>query len=285
MQQYIQHIRRELSGLYTSSEITFLNRLILEKVCDVPFTEITEDKINHLSSLQSEKLEDILVRLRNGEPHQYVLGETEFYGRLFGVNADVLIPRPETEELVEWIISDHQPLRRFFLDIGTGSGCIAVTLAKELAHAEVDAWDISEKALAVAKDNAFRHKADVHFSRVDILLPKVPLRTYDVIVSNPPYVLESEKECMERNVLDFEPHEALFVPEDKPLLFYERIGALAKEMLSENGTLYVEINRSKGEHVSQLFLKQGLSTVEIRNDISGNARMIRARKKSNHEEV
>ena len=282
MQQYIQHIRHELSGLYTSSEIAVLTRLILEEVCGTPFAGITADKINHLSRLQSGKLEDILARLKKGEPHQYVFGETEFYGRLFRVNSDVLIPRPETEELVEWVVSEHSPGERFFLDIGTGSGCIAITLAKEIPHAQVDAWDISEKAIAVAAGNAFRHKADIRFLQLDILAPFTPVKSYDVIVSNPPYVAESEKAGMEHNVLAFEPHEALFVPEDKPLLFYERIAALAMEMLHEQGKLYVEINRSKEELVSQLFRQKGFSSVEIRNDISGNPRMIRAEKKVDH---
>ena len=282
MQQHIQHIRHELSGLYSSSEIAVLTRLILEEVCSVPFAGITADKINHLSRLQGEKLEDILSRLKKGEPHQYVFGETEFYGRLFRVNSDVLIPRPETEELVEWVVSEHSAGQRFFLDIGTGSGCIAITLAKEIPHAQVDAWDISEKALAVAAGNAFSLKADVHFSQLDILAPFTPDKCYDVIVSNPPYVPESEKAGMEPNVLDFEPHQALFVPEDEPLLFYDRIAALAMGMLHEQGKLYVEINRSKEDLVAQLFCENGFSSVEIRKDISGNSRMIRAVKTVDH---
>lgn len=282
MQQHIQHIRHELSGLYTSSEIAALTRLILEEVCRVPFAGIMADKINHLSRLQNEKLEDILSRLKNGEPHQYVFGETEFYGRRFRVNAAVLIPRPETEELVEWIVSEHIPGQRFFLDIGTGSGCIAITLAKEIPHAQVDAWDISEKALAVAVENAFRLKADVHFSQLDILAPFTSDKGYDVIVSNPPYVAESEKAGMDPRVIDFEPHQALFVPEDEPLLFYDRIAALARGMLHEQGKLYVEINRSKADPVAQLFCEKGFSSVEIRKDISGNSRMIRAVKTVYH---
>jgi release factor glutamine methyltransferase len=282
MQQHIQHIRHELSELYTSSEIAVLTRLILEEVCSVPFGRIMADKINHLSRLQNEKLEGILFRLKRGEPHQYVFGETEFYGRPFRVNSDVLIPRPETEELVEWVVSDHISGDHFFLDIGTGSGCIAITLAKEIPYAQVDAWDISEKALAVAADNAFRLKADVHFSQLDILASFTPDRRYDVIVSNPPYVTESEKAVMDPKVIDFEPHQALFVPDDEPLLFYDRIASLAREMLHEQGKLYMEINSSTGSLVAQLFREKGFSSVEIKKDISGNSRMIRAVKTEDH---
>jgi release factor glutamine methyltransferase len=282
MQQHIRHIRHELSGQYSSSEIAVLTRLMLEEVCRVPFASIMADKINHLSRLQVEKLEDILSRLKRGEPYQYVFGVTAFYGREFRVNSDVLIPRPETEELVEWVVAEHSAGHRFFLDIGTGSGCIAITLAKEIPQAQVDAWDISEKALAVAAGNAFRLGADVHFTQCDILAPFTPDKSYDVIVSNPPYVTESEKAGMDRNVLDFEPHQALFVPEDEPLLFFDRIAALAMAMLHEQGKLYVEINMSKADAVARLFCEKGFTSVEIRKDISGNARMIRAVKTVDH---
>ncbi len=285
MQQHIQHIRRELNGLYTPSEITVLTRLILEEVCGLPYVVITDNKINHLSRSQAEKLDDILIRLKKGEPYQYVFGETEFYGKMFKVTGNVLIPRPETEELVEWIVSEQHGGSLLFLDIGTGSGCIAVALATEVEHAQVDAWDISEEALVVAAENASRNKAAVHFSRVDIFQPVTPLKKYDVIVSNPPYVTESEKKEMDRNVLDFEPHEALFVPDDRPLLFYERIVALAEELLHDGGRLYFEINRNMSEQVAALLRDAGFRTIEIKSDISGNPRMIRAQKSTAHEET
>ena len=227
-------------------------------------------------------MNDILSRLKNGEPYQYVLGEAEFYGRRFKVTGDVLIPRPETEELVEWVVSDAGDKRSRYLDIGTGSGCIAVTLAKEIANARVDAWDISEKALEVAAENAHHNKAQVNFSQVDILRPLTVSGRYDVIVSNPPYVTEAEQKDMSRNVLDFEPHVALFVPDNRPLLFYERIADLAKELLHDGGRLYFEINRDMAEAVATLLYNEGLQAVEVRNDLSGNPRMIRALKPGNH---
>ncbi|MCE5204626.1 MAG: peptide chain release factor N(5)-glutamine methyltransferase [Porphyromonadaceae bacterium] len=285
MQQYIQHIRRELNRLYTSSEIAVLTRLIVEELLGDQNIYFTNDKINHLSRLQVEKMEDILSRLKRGEPYQYVFGKTEFYGRMFKVTGDVLIPRPETEELVEWIVSEPYEGSRFILDIGTGSGCIAITLAKEIAHARVDAWDISEKALAVAAENAARNSAGVRFSRTDIFQKLPDSEKYDLIVSNPPYVTESEKKLMERNVLDFEPHEALFVPDNRPLLFYERIVSLTGELLEDGGRLYFEINRGMAEPVAALLRDAGFHAVEIKNDISGNPRMIRAVKPASHGQV
>jgi len=282
MQQHIQRIRRELSGVYTSSEIAVLARLIMEELLDDQNIYITNDKINHLSRLQIEKMEDILSRLKRGEPYQYVFGKTEFYGRMFKVNGDVLIPRPETEELIEWIVSEPYERSRFILDIGTGSGCIAITLAKEITHARVDAWDISEKALAVAAENASWNNAEVHFSLADIFQKPPRTEKYDLIVSNPPYVMESEKKQMERNVLDFEPHEALFVPDNRPLLFYERITSLTGELLEDGGRLYFEINRGMAEPVDALLRDTGFHAVEVKNDISGNPRMIRAVKSVSH---
>lgn len=280
--QHIQYIRHELSGLYTPSEIAVLARIILEEVYGESHHLLTDDKINHLSLSETEKMNDILSRLKNGEPYQYVLGEAEFYGRRFKVTGDVLIPRPETEELVEWVVSDARDKRSSYLDIGTGSGCIAVTLAKEIANARVDAWDISEKALEVAAENAHHNKAQVNFSQVDILRPLTVSGRYDVIVSNPPYVTEAERKEMSRNVLDFEPHVALFVPDNHPLLFYERIADLAKELLHDGGRLYFEINREMAEALVTLLYNEGLQAVEVRNDLSGNPRMIRAQKPVNH---
>ena len=281
MQQLINLIRRELSGLYTASEIAVLTRLIFGEVYGNQQNIVTNDKINHLSHLQTEKLDDILSRLKKGEPYQYVLGETEFYGRMFKVTGDVLIPRPETEELVEWVVSESHD-GNLFLDIGTGSGCIAVTLAKEVAHAQVEAWDISEKALALAAENAVRNEAVVRFSQVDVLRTPTPAGKYDVIVSNPPYVMESEKKEMELNVLNFEPHEALFVPDDRPLLFFEAIASFAREFLRGGGRLYFEINRSMAEPLSAMLRDIGFCGVEVKNDISGNPRMIRAAKPVSH---
>lgn len=284
MQQTIQTIRRELNGLYTSSEISVLTRLILEEVCNTSFAGIATDKINHLSGFQTRKMEDILSRLKRGEPHQYVMGKTLFYGMEFRVTADVLIPRPETEELVEWILTENKSENPAVLDIGTGSGCIAIALARKIPNADVRAWDISEHALNIAAENAEKNDVTVHFSRQDILQPMTPGMTYDIVVSNPPYVMESEAEDMERNVLDFEPHEALFVPDVNPLLFYERIADTAIAMLNDGGRLYFEINRSKGPEIVEMLGDRGFVEIKLRQDISGNDRMIRAEKPRVHGE-
>lgn len=282
MQHAIQSIRQELEGVYTSSEITVLHRLILEEVCGTPFAGTTDDKINNFSGLQARKLEDILSRLKKGEPHQYVFGKSEFYGIELKVTPDVLIPRPETEELVEWILSENRSVDSMILDIGTGSGCIAVALGKKLPHAAIYAWDISGKALEVAAENAKNNGVVVHFTRRDILLTFSTEVFFDVIVSNPPYVMESEKRTMEENVLHFEPHDALFVPDNDPLLFYERIADVALEMLNARGRLYFEINRKKGEMICAMLQEKGYVDVVLRKDISGNFRMIRAVKPDDH---
>ncbi|WP_298650431.1 peptide chain release factor N(5)-glutamine methyltransferase [uncultured Proteiniphilum sp.] len=282
MQHSVRHILQELNGLYSKSEISVLAQLILEEVCDDSFTGITTDKINHLSRSELRKAEDIVCRLKNGEPVQYVLGKTEFYGIPFMITPDVLIPRPETEELVEWILSGNRQIGRSVLDIGTGSGCIAVTLAKKMSDARVYAWDISEKALKVASENARLNGVTVHFSVRDVFQPVGIDPVFDVIVSNPPYVTESEKATMEANVLGFEPHEALFVPNDHALLFYERIADVASELLYNNGELYFEINREKGPEVCDMLRGKGFARVELRKDISGNDRMVRALKPEGH---
>ncbi len=274
MQHSVQHILQELEGLYTRQEISVLTQLILEEVCD--------NKINHLSGSGLRKAEDIAFRLKSGEPIQYILGKTEFYGMPFMVTPDVLIPRPETEELVEWILAGNRQPGFSVLDIGTGSGCIAVTLAKKIHGANVYAWDISERALKVASENAFLNCVNVRFSLRDIFQPVDNSPIFDVIVSNPPSVTESEKTTMEANVLGFEPHGALFVPDDHALIFYERIADVALTSLYNGGELYFEINRDKGTEVCDKLRSKGFTHIELRKDISGNDRMVRAIKPDDH---
>ena len=257
-----------------------LTRIIIEEVYGVPFYSLNSDKINNLSRSSLTKAEDIINRLKNREPIQYILGETEFYGLRFKIDENVLIPRQETEELVEWIISDNINYNDCtILDIGTGSGCIAVTLASKLTHASVYAWDISSGALSVAAENADRHGVNVKMSKQDVLKEIVVSDRYDVIVSNPPYILESEKSEMEDNVLLFEPHQALFVTNDNPLLFYHRISDIANNLLNVGGHLYFEINRGMGDEIVRLLINKGYSNVQMRKDISGNQRMVKAEKK------
>lgn len=276
MQHSVLHLLKKLDGLYTQSELSILSHLIVEEVCgNASMLRIT-DKNSHLSNSELKKVLDIVDRLENREPIQYIVGKTEFYGFPFFVSPDVLIPRPETEELVEWIIAENKKSGLLMLDIGTGSGCIAVTLAKKIVNSEIYAWDISEKALEVASRNALLNNVNVVFAEQDILQPVDKKECFDVIVSNPPYVTESEKISMDPNVLDFEPHGALFVPDDHALLFYERIADVALLLLHNGGKLYFEINREKGRQVCNMLADRGFTQVELKKDLSGNDRMVRA---------
>ena len=276
MQNPKYFIKSELKDLYSPDEISSLTRLILEKEFAVPFADILACKFNHLSDAEMQKLTEIVGKLKNSEPIQYILGETDFFGLAFYVNGSVLIPRPETEELVQWVLesAENKPMK--ILDIGTGSGCIAVTLAKKLPSAEVHAWDISEDALEVARKNAERNGVKVIFVKRDMLLEPVSDEKFDIIVSNPPYVTEVEKTEMQENVLNFEPHLALFVPDDNALVFYEKIADFALTNLNKGGKLFFEINRAKGTDIARLLEEKGFKNIELRKDISGNERMVMA---------
>lgn len=272
-----EYIRNQLIDLYTRSEIRVFSKLILKDVCNLSLTDIMVCKFNELSDKEKQKIVSIVKRLRSKEPIQYILGKTEFYGLNFKVNSSVLIPRPETEELVEWILLDIKKIDPHVLDIGTGSGCIAIALAKNLQYASVEGWDISEKALEIATENSKLNDVSVQFSKVDVLKENSFQNQYDIIVSNPPYIKESEKGIMEENVLSFEPHVALFVPNKEPLIFYDRIADIAKKQLKNGGMLYFEINQAKGDEVTQLLKTKGFVDVELKKDISGNERMVRGK--------
>ena len=276
MHQIIRHIRQELGEHYSLSETNALARIILEEVSGFTFADIASGKFSNLSDWQERKLQQILSRLKKGEPFQYVLGKTIFYGIGLRVGPEVLIPRPETEELVEWIIADSGESPAAILDIGTGSGCIAIALAVNMRQAAVHAWDISVAALQLAQENARLNRAEVLFRQHDILEPFPVEAQYDLIVSNPPYIPQSEKTSMDRIVTAYEPGEALFVPDSNPLLFYERIASLAGERLTERGRLFFEIHRSRGEEVCVMLHEKGFRDVELRKDLSGNERMVRA---------
>ncbi|MDD6209066.1 MAG: peptide chain release factor N(5)-glutamine methyltransferase [Bacteroidales bacterium] len=282
MQQAIRHIKNSLSPLYPQGEIRIFTRLILHKLCGIPPYRQLSDKDIKLSESQFHKIEDCLTRLLKEEPIQYILGETEFSNLTFAVTPDVLIPRPETEELVEKILSDQKNKKIKILDIGTGSGCIAITLKKYLRNAEVYAIDISEKAIEIAKLNATHNYIEVSFFQHDIFRPLSQIpdfpETFDLIVSNPPYVMEAEKEIMQNNVLNFEPHTALFVPDKTPLLFYRRIAEVAMSYLCKNGSLYLEINALLGQETSRLIEEYGFKDIEIIKDLSNKERFIKARK-------
>lgn len=278
MQLSDEYIFDALSGIYSREEIRVFIRYILEDVCNVSFAGVSSCKFNNLSDAQAQKIKDIVQRLRQQEPIQYILGKTEFYGLPFLVSPDALIPRPETEELVEWIVAENKLESPKILDIGCGSGCVSVTLAKKIPGAEVHAWDVSHAALELTRKNAALNNTKVHTSQTDVLKLNGFDAVFDVIVSNPPYVLETEKAEMEKNVLDFEPHIALFVPDSNPLLFYDKITDLALTNLSPHGKLYFEVNREKGHDVKEMLQKKGFTNAELRKDISGNNRMVRAEK-------
>ena len=277
MQAAIIHIRSELQGLYPDTEIKSFSNLIIEKISGFSRTEIIVNKNTLFSEKQRHVIENFIAKLKEYIPIQYILGETEFFGLPFRVNESVLIPRPETEELVDWIRNENDRNANLgILDIGTGSGCIAISLKHEFTNATVDAFDISEKALETAQSNATLNKLEVNFSKVDILNTPEMEQKWDIIVSNPPYVTELEKSGILPNVLDYEPHLALFVPDNNPLLFYHCIAIFAQQHLKPRGKLYFEINRQFGKATVDLLTAMGFGNVELRKDISGNDRMVRA---------
>jgi release factor glutamine methyltransferase len=223
-----------------------------------------------------------LQRLAKNEPVQYIIGETEFYGRKFKVNPSVLIPRPETEELVAWVVADYRAqTQHSFLDLGCGSGCISISLAKELPDNQVFALDISEPALALAQENALLNQAQIKFIQADILQLSPDfsyqnqLPAFDCMVSNPPYVRAREKAQMSANVLDFEPELALFVADDTPLIFYQKICQYAHYQLVKGGNIYFEINESLAKEMTQLLNSEGFESIELRNDLRGKPRMMK----------
>lgn len=270
----VSHIRRALQECFSAQEAANISRIVCCEMLGQSTVDYYLGKDITLSLKEKQELDGILSRLRNFEPIQYIQGTARFLGRTFRVAPGVLIPRPETEELVETMLKEISPLSRI-LDVGTGSGCIAISLSKELPDAKVSAWDISEEALTIASANNEALQASVRFCQRDVLtcLPDVGER-YDVIVSNPPYVIESEKQDMERNVLDWEPFQALFVSDNDPLLFYRRIAELGKVMLVPEGRLYFEINRAFGEAVAAMLREQGYANPRILKDISGNDRIV-----------
>lgn len=277
MQNAIKHIQSELQGLYPETEIRSFGNLIVQKLTGFSRTQIILNKNTIFSEKQLHTIKSFIEKLKKFVPIQYILGETEFYGLTFIVNNSVLIPRPETEELVAWIDTENKKDATLqILDIGTGSGCIAIALKHELQNSTIDAFDISEKALETALNNAKYNNLEVNFLLVDILNPSDFGKKWDIIVSNPPYIPEQEKVEIEPNVLDHEPHLALFVPDNDPLLFYRNIAYFAKNHLQPGGKLYFEIHRKFGESCVKLLSEMGFQDIELRKDISGNDRMVRA---------
>jgi len=274
----------QLSDLYDANEINSLFLIALADVTGISSAKIKAFPESEISSGQTETIANILTRLKTGEPLQYILGHTEFYGLPFKVNSSVLIPRPETEELVDWIIissvRNSQLAIGNILDIGTGSGCIAISLKKSINTSQVFALDISSSALNTAKENADLNKVKINFIQSDILNLQSDTENskFDIIVSNPPYVTLEDKKQMHANVTDFEPHTALFVPEDDPLIFYKAIADFAADHLEKEGLLFFEINENYGEQMVKLLTHKQFKYIELRKDMSGRDRMIKALK-------
>jgi len=269
-----------LSGIYSENEIRNLVFFSFEHLLGFSRTDMMLKKEEVIEDTTIRNLQSILNDLQNHKPIQYILGKTEFYGLPFIVNENVLIPRQETEELVRWILDENKNEKSLILDIGTGSGCIAVSLKKHLPDAEVFAIDISAKALNLANENALLNNTAIDFIEADILIKgtKIANQFFDIIVSNPPYIRESEKLMMKENVLNYEPQQALFVKDDDALLFYKAIADFALENLKPSGKLYFEINEAYGPEIMKMIGDKGCIGIEIKNDISGKDRMLRCLK-------
>jgi release factor glutamine methyltransferase len=268
----------ELSDIYAREEAAMLCFLSVQHRFMWTKASYLLNKQEVISDADKTHFLDILGQLKTSKPIQYILGETDFYGRTFRVNPAVLIPRPETEELVKWVVETVSTKNPSLLDIGTGSGCIAISLKIEIPEAEVVAIDISADALAIAQQNATFHKAPVTFIERDVLNMYATdlTTTFDVLVSNPPYIAMAEKELMKANVLANEPHLALFVPDTNPLIFYDRIAALAQAKLKPGGFLFFEINERFGKKVLELLVKKSFKHLELRQDLSGKDRIVKA---------
>lgn len=274
----LQKLIQTLTPLHGVAEARAIVYALLEDVFGLSKTDVLLGRFEGLSATEKARFKECAARLSQGEPLQYVVGTAPFGDLRFEVTPSTLIPRPETLELVEWVATDEQvrPALRL-LDIGTGSGCIAISLAKLLPQATVSAWDISAEALTVARRNAERNGVTIDFKQVDAL-HVTEAETYDCIVSNPPYICEAEKAEMTDSVLLHEPHTALFVPNTDPLRFYRAIAELGMRCLSPGGTLYFEINRSYGAETCNLLRDLGFRDVELRKDFYGNDRMVKAGK-------
>lgn len=269
----VNQIVDKIKPIYEESEARAIGRMILEELFEVNSTDLVLNKEIELTRGNLEKLPEIIARLLNHEPIQHILGYAWFMGKKYRVGPDVLVPRQETEELVDLILRENDKPGLKILDIGTGSGCIGISLEYLLPDADVHALDVTESSLKIAAENAQNNDVNITFYQVDILKEFPPLDEIDLIVSNPPYVTEKEKVNIKKNVLDYEPEEALFVPDDDPLVFYHRIADLALQKLKVGGRLYFELNESLGPETEQLLLGKGFKEVKTYKDLNGKDRM------------
>ena len=275
-----EFIKKELGEGYPEREIESLTRILFEEIVHIPGSELNLDPARPLDPGQVQQMREAVAQLRRNKPIQYVLGYADFFGMRFRVTPAVLIPRPETEELVQWVVEDHRDAAPRILDVGTGSGCIAVALKKNLPDATVFATDISTNALRIAAENAETNRAEVHFIQHDVETHFAGDKTgkLDIIVSNPPYVPFSEKEGMHPNVTEFEPPEALFVPDRHLFKFYSLIAQAGHYFLIKGGMIYFEIHEKFGDRIKELLASQGYGDIVLRQDINGKDRMIRCRR-------
>jgi release factor glutamine methyltransferase len=280
LNKFKEVFNKSLSNLYPITEINSFFFLLIDEY--LGFQKIdTVLKPNYIiNEKKLSLLKSATERLKKEEPIQYIIGKTEFYGLSFLVDENTLIPRPETEELVEWII--HEVNKKnlntkniSILDIGTGTGCIPISLAKNVSFANISAIDVSKNALKIAKKNALKNNVAINFEEIDILQTEKLSTKYDIIISNPPYVRELEKKEIQNNVLENEPHLALFVSNEDPLIFYNKIADLAINHLTENGLLFFEINQYLASETIDLLKKKGFTSIELKKDFSGNDRMIK----------
>ena len=292
VKQYRNYFNETLKTIYPITEIDSFFFLLLEEYLGFRRVDIVLKSDFKITQETLNLLQSATKQLEQEVPLQYIIGKTEFYGLPFVVNKHVLIPRPETEELVAWVVSESSRFKTFntstkhttetkqlkILDIGTGSGCIPISLKKQLPFAKISAIDISEEALSVAKKNAVLNNVDIHFILQDILKTVALDQHYDIIISNPPYVRELEKKELKNNVLKNEPHVALFVENDNPLMFYDKIAELAKNYLNKNGLLFFEINQYLGTETIDLVNKKGLKNIQLKKDMFGNNRIVVASK-------
>lgn len=290
IKQYRAHFNESLKHLYPTSEIDSFFFIILEEYMGFKRIDIVLKSDFHIDQKSLNLMQIATKQLEQEIPIQYIIEKTEFFGLPFNINKEVLIPRPETEELVERVIKEVSLIKTYktdsnetknekqlkILDIGTGSGCIAISLKKQLPSSKISAIDVSNEALGIAKKNALLNKVDINFIHLDILKTNNLDKLYDVIVSNPPYLRELEKKEMKNNVLNNEPHLALFVDNKNPLLFYNKIAELAKNFLTKNGQLHFEINQYLGKETIKLLAEKGFKNIQLKKDIFGNDRIISA---------
>ena len=273
------NFHEQLDALFGKDEVESFFFILTEYLHNLKRIDLALNPNFEISEEEVRKWEAIISELKTEKPIQYIIGETWFYDSKFYVNEHTLIPRPETDELVDWIVSKfpktQNPKPITVLDIGTGTGCIPISIKKNIPQTEVFAIDVSEEALKVAKRNAIENKVEVHFILQNILDAEKLESKFDVIVSNPPYVRNLEKQEIKKNVLEYEPHLALFVEDNDALLFYRKIAQLAKESLTENGQLFFEINQYLGKETVGLLEQLGFKNIELKKDIYGNDRMIK----------